>query len=492
MAADIDESMRKIKAQMPGAASGIAGLRTEIEALSLVTPKTQKELAATAVEIAKLGVASTEELAFRLRAVAEMSEASSLDMATVAAGLNTIGDAFHLSGGKAVDAMKEIFATAQGKVPLDEVFTSLQRGASVLSSLGVKATEAATAMATLRDAGVMSRKVGTSLLNIVENVDPASKMIPTEQDPERRAALEKYINIVSQGNIAHKGFINVIKELSEAFGNNEFALRRLGLSYDGVNAVLKIHEKTITDTRTEAEKLADAEKAVDDAATENRGSLSALNEKIHNELDATMIRFGNKTLPMVNSALREMIDLIDPAGRKARELGEALESISKGKLASGGDLGSAGRGGRAADAAGGTSNIRTLVEGFQDKGKDLFTGMSSEELDKTLNTLNAYKGTVDGLQRVKIAIMDLIVVRRAAETQADDAAEADKKRAQDQADADDKRRKALIEADEARRIKRETDANIAGIGTQLRQALSADTTSQIDNATASLNHFRGR
>src|SRR3982751_6537109 len=38
MAADIDESMRKIKAQMPGAASGIAGLRTEIEALSLVTP----------------------------------------------------------------------------------------------------------------------------------------------------------------------------------------------------------------------------------------------------------------------------------------------------------------------------------------------------------------------------------------------------------------------------------------------------------------------
>jgi TP901 family phage tail tape measure protein len=490
MAGEIDESMRKIKAQMPGAADGIAGLRQEIEALSLATPKTQKELAATAVEIAKLGVASTEELAFRLRAVAEMSEASSLDMTTVAAGLNTIGDAFHLSGGKAVDAMKEIFATAQGKVPLDEVFNSLARGASVLSSLGVKATEAATAMATLRDSGVMARKVGPAILNIIESVDPASKMIPTEQDPQRRADLEKYINIVSQGNIAHKGFIQVIKDLSEAFGNNEFALRRLGLSYDGVNAVLKIHAKTLSDSRTEAEKLRDAEKAVDDAATENRGSLSALNEKIHNELDATMIRFGNHTLPIVNSALRAMIDIIDPAGRKARELGEALEAIGKGRLASGGDLGAAGRGGRAVDDAAGTSNIRTLVEGFQDKGKTLFAGMSSEDLDKTLNTLNAYKGTVDGLQKVKIAIMDLIVVRRAAETQEETNAEADRKRTQDQADSDDKRRKAIIASDEARRIKRETDANIAGIGTQLRQALSAETTSQIDNATASLNHFR--
>jgi TP901 family phage tail tape measure protein len=106
-----------------------------------------------------------------------------MDMKTIADGLNTIGDAFHLSSQKAVDALKQIFATAQGKVPLDEVFAAMQKGASVMQILGVRATDAATAMATLRDAGVMPRKVGTSLLNILENVDPATKAIPNEQDP---------------------------------------------------------------------------------------------------------------------------------------------------------------------------------------------------------------------------------------------------------------------------------------------------------------------
>jgi TP901 family phage tail tape measure protein len=493
MAGEIDASMRQIKAQMPGAASGIAGLRSEIEALSLATPKSQKELAATAVEIAKLGVASTEELGQRLRAVAELSEASSIDMKTVAEGLNTLGDAFGLSGHKAVDAMKLIFATAQGKVPLDEVFTSLQRGASVLSSLGVKATEAATAMATLRDAGVMSRKVGTSLLNIVENVDPASKMIPTEQDPQRRADLEKYISIVSQGNIAHKGFINVIKELSEAFGNNEFALRRLGLSYDGVNAVLKIHTKVLSDSRTEAEKLADAEKAVENAATENRGSLTALNEKVHNELDATMIRFGNHTLPLVTSALRAMIDTLDPAGQKARELGEALDRIQAGKNNQMGATESAisnvmsyvpGKGSAA------TSDIGKMAQGFEEHGADLFAGRSAKELEQMFNTVQKYGDASVSVDKLKFAINDLIIVRRKAEKDEDDAAAAEKKRTQDQADADDVARKKLMTDAENRRIRRETEANIAGIGTQLRQALSAETTTQIDNATASLNHFR--
>lgn len=490
MAAEIDESMRKLKAVMPSVTGDIASLRKEIADLSLTTPKTQKELAETAIQIAKLGVSTPEELKQRLRAVAEISEATSLDMNTIADGLNTVGDAFQLSGQHAIDALKEIFATAQGKVPLDELFRALERGGSVLSSLGVKATDAAQAMATLRDAGVMPRKVGTGLTQILDFTEAASKQLPNEQDPTKRAELEKYLSIVTKTNIETNGLIPVIKQLSDAFGNEEANLRHLGLTVDAANAVLKIHDKAVIDTRTETEKLEDAEKKVAAAAYENSQSMQALSEKIHNNLNSALIELGTKILPIVNAAFQTMLDMMNSGSRSARELGDAMTRIKAGRP----DEGPADAGinrilsydltkGRSLPQ----SDMERVVQSVQDKGAEaVFGGMSPKEMEHVLRYLQSFKSADQDVKDTITDLNNLILATQNHQKATDAATEAEKQAAITAAKQTDAIQAQNRARDEQRRIMKETSDKIIALGEELNKAVAGTTPSRVDDKIAEI------
>ena len=492
MAAEIDEAMRHLKAVMPGVTQDIASLRKEIVDLSLSTPRTQKELADTAVEIAKLGVSGPEELKQRLRAVAEISEATSMDMKTIADGLNTVGDAFQLQGGHAVDALKEIFATAQGKVPLDELFRALERGGSVLASLGVKATDAAQAMATLRDAGVMPRKVGTGLTQILDFVTTADKQLPNEQDPLKAAELEKYLSIVTKTNIESNGLIPVIKQLSEAFGNEEANLRNLGLTVDAANAVLKIHDKAVIDTRTEHEKLEDAEKKVAAAAYENSNSMQALSEKIHNNLNASLIELGTKILPIVNAAFQTMLDMMNSGAKQAQDLGDAVTRIQAGR----GEAGSATESAISRIATFDLTKMRSapqndaerVAQAAQDKGMDaVFGGMTSDKMITMLNYMTQFRNQSGAVKEVVQDLETLIVTTHAHEVAvaADEAAE--DKANKTKAAATDARRQQIIAEELALKVRKETGDKIIALTDELNKAVAGDTHSKVDDKLAQIN-----
>lgn len=496
MAAEIDEAMRHLKAVMPGVTGDIASLRKEIVDLSLSTPKTQKELADTAVEIAKLGVTGPEELKSRLRAIAEISEATSMDMKTIADGLNTVGDAFQLSGQHAIDALKEIFATAQGKVPLDELFRALERGGSVLASLGVKATDAAQAMATLRDAGVMPRKVGTGLTQILDFTTAAEKQISTEQDPMKARELEKYLSIVTKTNIETNGLIPVIKQLSDAFGNEEANLRHLGLTVDAANAVLKIHDKAVIDTRTEHEKLEDAEKKVAAAAYENSNSMQALSEKIHNNLNAALIELGTKILPIVNAAFQTMLDMMNSGSRQAQELGDAMKRIQAGRP----DEGPADAGINRIltyDPLKGRAQAQTdaerIIQSVQDKGMGaVFGGMSAAEMEKVLHYLQSFKSTDADVKDVVADLQTLVTVTSAHERAVAKLDDTEKAAAITAAKRTDAINAQNVAADNARRIARETSDKILALGQELTRAVAGETTSRVDDKLAQISDILAR
>ena len=505
MAAEIDKSMRQLKSVMPGATADIKALREEIVQLSLSTPKTQKELADTAVEIAKMGVTGPEELKQRLRAVAEMSEATSLDMKTVSEGLNTIGDAFQLSGKKATDAMKEIFAISQGKVPLEEVFSALQRGGSVLASLSVSARDAAQAMATLRDAGVFPRKVGTSVLAILELADKATGEVSKEQDPVKRAELEKYLAIVTKTNIATHGLIPVIKQLSEAFGNQEANLRHLGLSADATNAVLKIHDKVVTDARTSTEQLADAEKAVAAAAYENSNSTQALSEKIHNNLNASLIELGIKILPVVNAAFQTMLDMMNDGVRDANALADAMKRIQAGKPQEAATTGQAtgearflnyrakvGPDGMITGQSTPQGDVERSAYAAQQFGvKAVFGGETSTQQEQSLKYLRTLTTDADdarfGVRATILVLAGLIEDTKKAEQATQNLSDTEKAAALKKIADNDKIRKDQLAADTARALAKATEPKLQALGAEMRALLAGETPSKTQSEMSKID-----
>lgn len=325
MAAQVDAGLRKVQQAMPGTTRDLSTLRDGIAELSKVSPRAQSDLADAAAELAKLGSTDAADVMQKLAVAVEVADASGVDLHTVILGLNNVQDQFSLSTSKANAALKEMFAITQGKVDLGEVFTVLDRGGATLASLGVDATDAAKALTALVDAGVPMRQAGNVLLNIITQVDAAGKQLPSAIG-DQRDALQTLVQTVTPANIATNGLSGTLANLADAAHHNARELQGMGLSLADANAVLRVAHGAIADTRSEAEKLAEAETKLKEAADLSRDSAEGLSTLLHNKLSAELIDLGNKLLPLVEAELRGLNNLLDHFGNAVQTIqGDAAQ-----------------------------------------------------------------------------------------------------------------------------------------------------------------------
>lgn len=168
MASDVDEALRRTSAALPGTVSGMQAVRAEVRQLSLESGRSQADLARATEQIAKGGVASTQELAAVLRAGVQAADASGEDLGTVLSGLDQIMDEFHLNASQAQQGLADLFATAQGRAPLVEVLDILQRTAPVAEKTGVSVQQLGAAIVTLKERGEDPRVIVTSLKQLAD------------------------------------------------------------------------------------------------------------------------------------------------------------------------------------------------------------------------------------------------------------------------------------------------------------------------------------
>lgn len=342
MAADIDDSLRRVSKSFPLTQKGAEDLRGTLEELSRVTPRSQAELSEALEAIAQKGVSSIEEMQFRLRKAVDIADASGADLKSVIDGLDNIADAFKISAGEAADELTRILGAAQGKVPLEEVFAVLERGGSVLSSLGIKAHEAGEAMVALIDAGIPRRQAGIVLQNILDARAQAEKIAISGTEEQKKAAKIVMDNLSSTSIVAN-GFNKSLANLGEAAAKSNVSLRDVGISTAELNAIQRVGEAATRDHRTETEKFNDALRKMQEAAQTGREGAGALSQFLKNELNAVLIDLGNIILPAVLAGLREMKSILDvlhpPAGLadeiKLIEAQERLETARKGLAARG-------------------------------------------------------------------------------------------------------------------------------------------------------------
>lgn len=394
MASDVDTSLRKVQASFPGATAEIDKLRNSIALLSTESPRSQKELADAAAEIASRGVDSVDELIARLRITTTVADATGESLTTVSDGLDNIADAFRLTTKQASDALVVIYGFTAGKVPIGEVFAALQKGAAVLSDLGVKAEDAGQAMAAMIDAGVNRRQVGVVLTTVLELTNHVKALRAGTEDQAKAADIIE--RTLSRGNIASKGFTTALGELASGLQKAGIDTRELGIRSNTLTAITRVAAAAANDHRTAAEKLADAQDRLAKAADTNRTSAHALSQILINELSESFIRLGNKILPTVISLLEKTADVM----ARIRGEGNPLKDI---KILQG-PLPDANANPNAtlrqtafespADKAARAFN--SAVEGASTRaqryGADAFSGLTEAELRKMIDNVQKFSG----------------------------------------------------------------------------------------------------
>lgn len=483
MADDVDVAMRKVVAAFPQAGKEIDRLRGIVEQLSEVTPRSQVELAEAAAHIASVGVDSVAELQLRLRKAVDIADATGADLQSVIEGLDTVGDAFGLSAKKAADAVTQIFGAAQGKVGIEEVFTTLERGGSVLASLSVTATQAGEAMVALIDAGIPRRQAGTVLTTILELT---SRVKQLKAAGGEQAEVGRLIEqTLSRQNVQSKGLTGALGDFATQVERGNRDLSEYGIRSNTVNAIQRVVAASVADTRTETEKLADAQAKLEAAAATNRESASALAKILKNELSESLIRLGNDILPVAI----KLIDGLTSAMRRLKGEGNPLKDIDRlaGKVPTVEALGrnSFRRGTRfetdaEKDAANFNDALTSSITRAERYGADAFSGFTPDKLQQIKDNVAAWvRLNTDRANELSGGLVKLGVALNGA-IAAGQAAEADTGKGT-------KPGSTTAHIDE---LTKEVKNAIAALRRSVEQALVGETETKVDDARQRVAAFR--
>lgn len=163
MAEEVDASLRKVEARVPQVAGRMGELCEIIRDMSLAGPHSQAELATAAAEIGRQGAGSLEEVQSRLAAVTKLADATGENLTDIIAGLDQATDLFGLSADEAEGFVAKLFATAQNRMPIKDLFDTLQAAAPAVRDFGIDADIATRAIAAMIDGGLNARQASARM-----------------------------------------------------------------------------------------------------------------------------------------------------------------------------------------------------------------------------------------------------------------------------------------------------------------------------------------
>lgn len=168
MAAQIEGAMRKVAAAVPTGQEGIDRLRKTISDLSKETGRSQDEIAQIAVATARIGAESADAVARRTKAAVTLATATGADIQGTVEGLDQVLDLFGHSSEQAAEDVAQLFAAAQGRSSVEDLFGQLQAAAPAINKLGLDISTASRALAALGDTGLSAKQTASALNDLAK------------------------------------------------------------------------------------------------------------------------------------------------------------------------------------------------------------------------------------------------------------------------------------------------------------------------------------
>lgn len=423
-----DKTFRQIAAALPTFTQGMTELQESLDKTAQKAGRSLEDVRGVALEIAKLGVSSADDLALQTSAAIRLSDATGVSATTTAQILQQLRREYDLTGEQAEETAAKLATAARGKADIEELFGALQRSTPIFQKFGIDADTGTRAIIALVNAGHGARAIGKDLSGITASgirelaetvkvgtdaLDDYEKHVAHVED-STAATLERVKNEWKTalediwGNIKTfaAGAFDLLSKLPDANpneGNKNFASGRIaapnpysGFTSDAVDpfapganfSVDGTSEKKTDAEIANAKRVAQIIKDNDIAAQKAAEEAAKKIRELRLEFDALAVTsdVGKTKAEALSLAIARITEKARDGKMSAAELNEQLSRL-RGTLA---EI----QGAEAADA------MAKLDDAFTK-----FSGGAVEQLDKEFNDLlknladgrNAFEGNAEGL-----------------------------------------------------------------------------------------------
>ncbi len=160
MAAESDKAFRQVAAALPTGTAGIKELDHAIEELSIKTGIADEALEAVAVQAARLGAGSADDVRNLVTAAAELSDATGTSISESVTLLTQLRREFGLTDEQALDTAAKLADAAQkGHVSVDELFAAFQAGTHTFQQFGIDVDTGTRAIVAMVQSGEGIKKI---------------------------------------------------------------------------------------------------------------------------------------------------------------------------------------------------------------------------------------------------------------------------------------------------------------------------------------------
>jgi hypothetical protein len=163
MASEVDTQMRRVVSALDLTSEQAKQSRADLAGFAVEFGQSQLEIARVMKTVADNGPASAAGLQAMTRAALDLAAVTGGDANSIAKGLDGVLDAFGRSNDEAVQVAASVFAITKGKIPLEDLFATIDKIGASAHAAGLSLEDIVGAATAMRDANIPVKQIRTEL-----------------------------------------------------------------------------------------------------------------------------------------------------------------------------------------------------------------------------------------------------------------------------------------------------------------------------------------
>jgi TP901 family phage tail tape measure protein len=292
--------------------------------------KTQIDVAAAQLDVAKSGFADTAQNAKVTAAALELSKIGFVSTATAADTLTRVMQAYNLKADQATSVMQSLFVAAKnGKIDIGELGNLFSRMGSDIQAAGISINDVLASVSALGKSGESGYRALFGIQEILQRI--------TETTPATSGAFQDFqlqlhaagIQATSlQDLVGQRGLQGALAALVQAAHGNQDVLgkilgspRAATVAIQLVTTAAKAYGETISDLANKQKEAAEADKQVSESA-------AFLAETFRTKIENSLIGLASKVI----EELAPMFSFLNDHFQGLEDLAEILATVLLGRL----------------------------------------------------------------------------------------------------------------------------------------------------------------
>lgn len=319
---EFERAMLNVNSIAKVGADDFAAMKDAVLDLSTVVPQSASTLAAGLYDIQSSGFAGKEGIEV-LDAAAKAASAGLTTTASSAKGLTAILNAYGLGASSAGRISDIMFKTVdRGVISFDELATEIGKTTALAAPLGVEVEEVAGAIALMTRKGIDGANATTQLNAIMQTL-----LKPSKEAAELAGELGLGWDTTA---LKGKGLAGVLSDMIEKTGGNHEQMATLLGDARAIRGAFVLAADGGGEFTSEIEAMRQAAGATDTALSYQKQGLAYNLGILSNQLDAAVIKIGDKLLPVITELVQELSAWLRENDEVVEAVGDALLGVVEG------------------------------------------------------------------------------------------------------------------------------------------------------------------